>query len=97
MEMADRIFAVDDVPRHDLEEHLNELAVDKWVLHSIESVSTADGTLRGFIVIAHRPHDWEARIEQHKKKWEAELAAEKKAEKYWAAKMAENNGGHANE
>ena len=97
MEMADKIFAVDDIPPHDLEEHLNELAVDKWVLHSIESVSTAEGTLCGFIVIAYRPHDWEAQIEQHKKEWESELDAEKKAEKYWAAKIAENNGGHANE
>jgi hypothetical protein len=50
-----------------------------------------------FIVIAYRPHDWEAQIEQHKKEWESELDAEKKAEKYWAAKIAENNGGHANE
>ena len=97
MEMADKIFAVDDVPPHDLEDHLNELATDHWVLHSIESVSTAEGTLCGFIVIAYRPHDWEAQIEQHKKEWESELDAEKKAEKYWAAKIAENNGGHANE
>ena len=96
MEMADRIFAVDDITLFDLEEHLNELAADKWVLHSIESVS-AGGTMPYFIVIAHRPHDWEAQIEQHKKEWEAELDAEKKAEKYWAAKIAENNGGHANE
>ena len=97
MDMSNKIFAVENVSLHDLEEHLNELAVDKWVLHSIESVSTAEGTLCGFIVIAYRPHDWEAQIEQHKKEWESELDAEKKAEKYWAAKIAENNGGHANE
>ena len=97
MEMTDKIFAVDDITLFDLEEHLNELAVDKWVLHSIESVSTAEGTMPYFIVIAHRPHDWEAYFEANKKKWEAELDSEKKAEKYWAAKMAENNGGHANE
>ena len=65
MEMADRIFAVDDITLFDLEEHLNELAVDKWVLHSIESVSTAEGTMPYFIVIAHRPHDWEAQIENY--------------------------------
>jgi|OM-RGC.v1.031043006 hypothetical protein len=97
MDMTDKIFAVDDVPPHDLEDHLNELATDHWVLHSIESVSTAEGTLCGFTVIAYRAHDWEAYFEANKKKWEAELDAEKKAEKYWAAKMAENNGGHANE
>ena len=96
MEMADRIFAVDDITLFDLEEHLNELAVDKWVLHSIESVSTAEGTMPYFIVIAYRPHDWEAQIEQHKKEWESELDAEKRAAQKWALTMG-TTGGHANE
>ena len=39
----------------------------------------------------------DAAFEENKKKWEAELDAEKKAEEYWAAKIAEKKGGHANE
>ena len=97
MEMADRIFAVDDITLHDLEDHLNELASDNWVLHSIHNPGTTESALPYFVVIAHRPHDWEAHFEENKKKWEAELKAEEKAEEYWAAKIAEKKGGHANE
>ena len=96
MEMSNKIFAVDDVAPHDLEEHLNELSTDKWVLHSLHRVG-GGAAIPYFTVIAYRAHDWEAYFEANKKKWEAELDAEEKAEKYWAAKMAENNGGHANE
>ena len=38
MDMSKKIFAVDDVSLHDLEEHLNELAADDWVLHSIHQI-----------------------------------------------------------
>lgn len=96
MDMKNNIFAVDDVSLHDLEEHLNELATDNWTLHSIHEVSGGKG-LPHFTVIAHSPYDWEAHFEANRKKWQAALDAEEKAEKYWAAKMAENNGGHANE
>ena len=95
--MSKKIFAVDDITLHDLEDHLNELASDNWVLYSIHNPGTTESALPYFVVIAHRPHDWEAHFEENKKKWEAELDAEKKAEEYWAAKIAEKKGGHANE
>jgi hypothetical protein len=60
MDMTDRIFAVDDITLHDLEDHLNELASDNWVLYSIHNPGTTESALPYFVVIAHRPHDWEA-------------------------------------
>tara|TARA_R110000851_G_scaffold85_3_gene346 strand:+ start:1221 stop:1517 length:297 start_codon:yes stop_codon:yes gene_type:complete len=98
MNMSKKVFQVNDVSLHDLEEHLNELAVDDWTLHSVYQIGSGDSSLPYFTVITHRPYDWEAHFEKKAEKyWEAELDAEKKAEKYWAAKIAENNGGHANE
>lgn len=38
MDMKNKIFAVENVSLHDLEEHLNELAVEGWRLHSIDYV-----------------------------------------------------------
>jgi hypothetical protein len=73
------------------------MATDHWTLHSVYQIGGGDSSIPYFTVITYRPYDWEAHFEENKKKWEAELDAEKKAEKYWAAKMAENNGGHANE
>ena len=64
MNMADRIFAVDDIPLQDLEAHLNEMAQDNWVLYSINQ-GDGSSSLPYFIVIAHRPYDWELR----KEKW----------------------------
>ena len=92
MDMTNKIFAVNDVSLHDLEEHLNEMATDHWTLHSVYQIGGGDSSIPYFTVITHRPYDWEAHFEENKKKWEAELDAEKKAEKYWAAKMAEIDG-----
>ena len=97
MDMTDKIFAVNDVSLHDLEEHLNEMATDHWTLHSVYQIGGGDSSIPYFTVITYRPYDWEAHFEENKKKWEAELDAEKKAEEYWAAKIAEKKGGHANE
>lgn len=109
MDMKNKIFAVENVSLHDLEEHLNELAVEGWRLHSIDYVGRDEANLPSYTVIAHSPYNWEARFEEHRKKWQAELDAEKKAisagkdakeaweavEK-WELTMG-TTGGHANE
>ena len=69
MDMSKKIFAVDDVSLHDLEEHLNELAADDWVLHSIYQIG-GDSSLPYFTVITYRPYDWAAHFEKNKEKWE---------------------------
>ena len=79
MEMTDRFFQVCDVTLYDLEDHLNELAADNWVLHSIHNPGTTESALPYFVVIAHRPHDWEASAKKDREKWEAEEKAEEKA------------------
>ena len=105
MDMTDKIFAVNDVSLHDLEEHLNEMATDHWTLHSVYQIGGGDSSIPYFTVITYRPYDWEAHFEENKKKWEAELDAEKKAaakerldklikEAYQPFKPT---GGHANE
>ena len=81
MNMADRIFAVDDIPLQDLEAHLNEMAQDNWVLHSINQ-GDGSSSLPYFIVIAHRPYDWEDAAKRHKERWALTMGT---------------TGGHANE
>jgi hypothetical protein len=105
MDMTDRIFAVDDITLHDLEDHLNELASDNWVLYSIHNPGTTESALPYFVVIAHRPHDWEASAKKDREKWDAELEAEEKAAaKERLDKLIKEaykpwtpTGGHANE
>jgi len=82
MEMKNKMFAVDDVSLHDLEEQLNELAADGWSLHSIDYVGRDEANLPSYTVIAHRPYSWE-------------IVAKEKREK-WALTMG-TTGGHANE
>ena len=104
MDMSKKIFAVDDVSLHDLEEHLNELAADDWVLHSMHQIG-GDSSLPYFTVITYRPYDWAAHFEKNKEKWEAELKAEEKAAaKERLDKLIKEaykpwtpTGGHANE
>ena len=84
MDMSKKIFAVDDVSLHDLEEHLNELAADDWVLHSIYQIG-GDSSLPYFTVITYRPYDWAAHFEKNKVKWEAVLKAEENAAAAWEA------------
>ena len=78
MEMSNKIFAVDDVSTHDLEEHLNELATDNWVLHSIHQAGSGP-SIPYFTVVAYRSYDWEKHFRERREKFEAELAAEEKA------------------
>jgi hypothetical protein len=97
MDMTDKIFAVDDVSLHDLEEHLNEMAQDDWVLHSIHQINmNSPERLPYFTVITHRPYDWEAHAKKRKEEWEAKLKAEEKAAEKWAVTVG-TTGGHANE
>ena len=106
MDMTDKIFAVNDVSLHDLEEHLNEMATDHWTLHSVYQIGGGDSSIPYFTVITHRPYDWEAHFEQHRKFWEEEEKAEEKlhadkravdkAAEKWALTMG-TTGGHANE
>ena len=106
MDMTDKIFAVNDVSLHDLEEHLNEMATDHWTLHSVYQIGGGDSSIPYFTVITHRPYDWEAHFEQHRKFWEEEEKAEEKlhadkravdkAVEKWALTMG-TTGGHANE
>ena len=85
MDMKDKIFAVDDVSLHDLEEHLNEMAQDDWVLHSIYQINADSSLLPYFTVITYRPYDWEAHVKKHKEEWEAKLKAEGDAAAGWEA------------
>jgi len=103
MDMSNKVFAVDDVSLHDLEQHLNEMAQDDWVLHSIHQINiNSPERLPYFTVITHRPYDWEAHAKKRKEKWEAELktgenaAAGWEAAEKWAVTMG-TTGGHANE
>lgn len=105
MDMSKKVFQVDDVSLHDLEEHLNELAADDWTLHSIYQIG-GDSSIPYFTVITHRPYDWEAHFEQQRKFWEEQEKAEEKlhadkravdkAAEKWALTMG-TTGGHANE
>lgn len=105
MDMSKKVFQVDDVSLHDLEEYLNELAADDWILHSIYQIGS-DSSIPYFTVITHRPYDWEAHFERHRKFWEEEEKAEEKlhadkravdkAAEKWALTMG-TTGGHANE
>ena len=106
MDMSKKVFQVDDVSLHDLEEHLNELATDDWILHSIDYVGRDEANLPSYTVIAHKPYDWEAHFERHRKFWEEKEKAEEKlhadkravdkAVEKWALTMG-TTGGHANE
>ena len=95
MELSNKLFEVGTVSIADLEGYMNELSEEGRTLHSVHQ--TGGGSAANFTVITYVFHDWALAEIQDKKKWEGELQAEKEAEKYWAAKMAENNGGHANE
>jgi len=81
MEMSNKMFAVDDVSLHDLEEQLNELAADGWSLHSIHQIG-GGAALPHFAIIAHRPCAWEIVAKEKREKWEATVGT---------------TGGHANE
>lgn len=82
MEMKNRIFAVENVSIHDLEEHLNELAFDSWTLHSIDYVGRDEANLPSYTIIAHSPYDWELKAKEQREKWELTMVT---------------TGGHANE
>ena len=94
MELNNKLFEVGTVSIADLEEYMNELAEEGRTLHSVHQTG---GGSSAFTVITYVSYDWALAGIQDNKKWLAELQSEKKAEKKWAAKMAENNGGHANE
>ena len=95
MELSNKLFEVGTVSFADLEGYMNELSEEGRILHSVHQ--TGGGATANFTVITYVFHDWALAEIQDKKEWEGELQAEKEAEKKWAAKMAENNGGHANE
>jgi hypothetical protein len=83
MDMKNKIFAVENVSLHDLEEHLNELAADhRWVLHSIDYVGRDEANLPSYTVIAHRAYNWELKAKEKREKWELTMGT---------------TGGHANE
>jgi hypothetical protein len=96
MELSNKLFEVGTVSIADLEGYMNELSEEGRTLHSVHQTG-GSSSVANFTVITYVFHDWALAEIQDKKKSEGELQSEKEAEKYWAAKMAENNGGHANE
>ena len=81
MELSNKLFEVGTVSIADLEEYMNELAEEGRTLHSVHQTG---GGSSAFTVITYVSYDWA-------------LAGIQDNEKKWAAKIAENNGGHANE
>ena len=99
MNMADKIFEVENIKVAELEEYMNDLAEEGRFLYNIFPLQS-----RGepwLTVISYAPHDWNALITatelKDTQKWAAELQAEKESAKHWAAKLAEKSGGHSNE
>ena len=94
-----RFFACDLAPS-ELSEYLNGLAEEGQNLHSMHLIG-GDSSHPRFMVVSYEPYNWAVAELLEEKEWEesirTERLVEKEAEKYWAAKMAENNGGHANE
>ena len=102
MDMSNKVFAVDDVSLHDLEEHLNEMAQDDWVLHSIYQINVnSPDRLPYFTVITYRPYDWEAHAKKHKEKWEAmekwQTTVGATSNTALVKKIHQKSKGHANE
>lgn len=102
MDMSNKVFAVDDVSLHDLEQHLNEMAQDDWVLHSIHQINiNSPERLPYFTVITHRPYDWEAHAKKRKEKWEAmekwQTTVGATSNTALVKKIHQKSKGHANE
>ena len=100
MELNNKRFFAHDIDPEELAEYLNGLAEEGQNLHSIYLIG-GDSSIPRFMVISYEHYNWAVAELLEEKEWEesirAERLAEKESEKYWAAKMAENNGGHANE
>tara|TARA_R110000772_G_scaffold111022_1_gene214730 strand:- start:36 stop:332 length:297 start_codon:yes stop_codon:yes gene_type:complete len=95
MNMADKIFEVENIKVAELEEYMNDLAEEGRFLYNIFPLQS-----RGepwLTVISYISYNWEAAEARDTQKWAAELQAEKESAKHWAAKLAEKSGGHSNE
>jgi hypothetical protein len=95
MNMADKLFQVENIKVSELEEYMNDLAEEGRALYNVFPLQ-AQGA-HWFTVISYVPYNWEAVEARDTQKWKAELEAEKESAKHWAAKLAEKSGGHSNE
>jgi hypothetical protein len=100
MELNNKRFFAHDIAPSELAEYLNGLAEEGQNLHSMHLIG-GDSPHPRFMVISYEPYNWAVAELLEEKEWEAairtERLVEKEAEEYWAAKIAEKKGGHANE